>query len=294
MRRFLLAMVAVALGVLLGVLLAPFVLTSGTGEPSPTAADARSQDPASRNADRDSVAEGATGPARADGNPMAAEDASEGAGEDASGESTEEPSEEPTEEPTLSPAERADARAGVRDRDVPEAGDGTLTVVPGEQDAPDPDADQVLQIRVEVEDGLSIDAQQFATFVMDTLNDPRSWGHDGAVSFARTDADPDFRVVLASPDEVDAMCAPLRTVGLYSCGRNGHAALNAMRYAQATDEFLENGSITAYRQYLVNHEVGHLLGHQHQSCPGTGEVAPVMQQQTITLDGCTPNAWPQP
>src|SRR5690625_1910306 len=216
MRRFLLAMVAVALGVLLGVLLATFVLTSGTAEPSRTAADARSQDPASRTAERDSVDEGATGPAGADGNPMAAEDASEDAGEDASGESTEEPSEEPTEEPTLSPAERADARAGVRDRDVPEAGDGTLTVVPGEQDAPDPDADQVLQIRVEVEDGLSIDARQFATFVMDTLNDPRSWGHDGAVSFARTDADPDFRVVLASPDEVDAMCAPLRTVGLYS------------------------------------------------------------------------------
>src|SRR5690625_5171356 len=225
MRRFLLAMAAIGLGVLLGVLLAPFVLPSGTGEPGPTAADARSQDPASRNAERDSVAEDATGPtAGADGNAMAAEDPSEEASEDASGESTEEPSEEPTEEPseepteepTLSPAERADARAGVRDRDVPEAGDGTLTVVPGEQDAPDPDADQVLQIRVEVEDGLSIDARQFATFVMDTLNDPRSWGHDGAVSFARTDADPDFRVVLASPDEVDAMCAPLRTVGLYS------------------------------------------------------------------------------
>ena len=292
MRRFLLAVAAVALGVLLGVLAAPFVLPSGTGDATPTAADARSQDSVSRNSDREAVpGEEATAPATApDGNPMAAEEPSDGPSE----EPTEDSSEEPTEEPTLSAAERADARAGVRDRDVPDAAEGTLSVVAGELDAPDPDADQVLQIRVEVEDGLPIDAQQFATFVMDTLNDDRSWGHDGSVSFARTDGDADLRVVLASPDQVDTMCAPLRTVGLYSCGRYGHAALNAMRFTQATEEFLDQGSITAYRQYLVNHEVGHLLGHQHQSCPGPGEVAPVMQQQTITLDGCTPNAWPVP
>lgn len=273
MRRFLLALGAVALGVVLGVLLAPHVLPSGLGGSDTTAGDERSEDSVGRGSERDAAGTqetaGAATPAR-----------------------TEEPTDEPADEPTRSPAQRADARAGVRDRDVPEAGEGTLRIVPGAQDAPD--AEEVLEVRVEVEDGLPVDARAFATFVMDTLNDPRGWGHDGSVAFARTDGDADLRVVLASPDQVDQMCAPLQTAGLYSCGRYGHAALNAVRYAQGTEDFLADGSITAYRQYVITHEVGHLLGHQHRPCPGEGELAPVMQQQTISLDGCRPNPWPAP
>ena len=287
MRRYLLAMAAVAVGVVLGVLIAPHVLTPAGEQLAPTAGDLRSEDSVSRESQRDpdAMAEQATA-------------GDEGAGTESTREPTEEPTEEPSaassDEPTLSPAERADRRVGVQDRDIPDSADGTLSVVAGQQDAPNPDADQVITVRVEVEDGLAVEAETFAGFVMDTLNDERGWGHDGAVSFARTDGEPDFRVVLASPDQVDEMCAPLATGGEYSCGRYGHAALNAMRFAQATEEFLADASITTYRQYLVNHEVGHLLGHQHRDCPGTGEVAPLMQQQTITLNGCTPNAWPAP
>ena len=52
--------------------------------------------------------------------------------------------------------------------------------------------------------------------------------------------------------------------------------------------------VAAYRVYLVNHEVGHGIGHPHEYCGGTGQVAPVMMQQTYGLQGCTAWPWPTP
>ena len=127
---------------------------------------------------------------------------------------------------------------------------------------------------------------------MSVLNAPGGWGADGSVTFARTDGpDADLRVVLASPDTIDAMCAPLRTDGEYSCGRYGHAAINYLRWVTGAAAFPD---MTTYRQYVVNHEVGHLLGHQHVGCPGAGQTAPIMMQQTISVATCVPNGWPFP
>ena len=185
----------------------------------------------------------------------------------------------------------ADRSAGLLSAEVPTAAGGDLLVVPGVVPAPLADR-TVMRVRVEVEAGLAVDGELFAAMVMATLNDQRSWGGDGSMTFARTDgADQDLRVVLASPDKVDAMCAPLNTHGDYSCGRYGHAAINYTRWVQATEEFVDK---TLYRQYVVNHEVGHLLGHQHTSCTGAGDLAPIMQQQSIRVAPCLPNAWPFP
>lgn len=183
-----------------------------------------------------------------------------------------------------------DVAAGLLSMAVPTSAGGDLVVVPGSEEAPLPDR-RVRTVRVEVEAGLEVDGELFARMVMDTLNDPRSWGAEGEVSFARTDGDAELRVVLASPAKVDEMCAPLTTRGIYSCGAYGHAALNYMRWVQGMEEF---DDMTQYRQYLVNHEVGHLLGRRHEQCPGEGAVAPVMQQQTIRVSPCVANAWPYP
>ncbi len=184
----------------------------------------------------------------------------------------------------------ADVESGLLSPDVPEVAGGTFVVVPGSD--PGPGTGPVRTVRVEVEHGLAVDGAAFAATVMATLNDPRSWGGDGSMSFARTDGDAELRVVLASPQTVDELCAPLETGGEVSCGRGGRAVLNLRRWVHATSEYANDK--TAYRQYLVNHEVGHLLGHGHEKCAGAGQVAAVMQQQSYKAAPCQPNPWPFP
>jgi hypothetical protein len=191
------------------------------------------------------------------------------------------------------PIARANAAAGVLPGAVPPSLGRDFAVAAGSEPAPGPGT--VRTVRVEAEVGLPIDVDVFARFVMDTLNDARGWGANGSLTFARTDGEAEIRVLVASPASIDAMCAPLRTNGKWSCGRYGHAALNAVRWVEGAPAFLEaDGDLTTYRQYLVNHEVGHLLGAQHTGCPAPGTLAPVMQQQSLGLNGCIPSGWPNP
>lgn len=146
---------------------------------------------------------------------------------------------------------------------------------------------------VEVEQGLSEDPQEFAAAVERTLGDPRSWGRGGVQSFQRVSAGSvEFRVVLASPRTVDRYCAPLNTNSYTSCYMNGRSVLNEQRWQEAVPWYAND--LASYRQYMVNHEVGHALGHGHQNCPAPGALAPVMQQQTLGMQGCRRNSWPYP
>lgn len=149
-----------------------------------------------------------------------------------------------------------------------------------------------VEYSVATEEGSGIDADELAAFVDETLADPRSWIGDGRHGFRRVPEGGRFTVVVATPATVDELCRPLNTAGRYSCGRNGYVALNLDRWNGATDTW--PASLEEYRRYLVNHEIGHYVGGQHVPCPGPGQLAPVMQQQTIDLDGCLPNGWPYP
>lgn len=132
--------------------------------------------------------------------------------------------------------------------------------------------------------------QDFEAVVRATLSDPRGWTRAGFDLVY--DPAAEFRVVLAEGPEVDRLCRPYETFATYSCQLGPVVALNADRWRDATPQW--TGDLAAYRVMLVNHEVGHLLGQKHPAvpCPGAGEPAPVMAQQSTELRGCRGNPWP--
>lgn len=156
---------------------------------------------------------------------------------------------------------------------------------------------RTVRISLDVEGGLGVDTAEFARTVATVLTDARGWQAKDKVRFVAVSpaqvakrAPVDLRISLTSPDTTDRLCAPLQTRGQVSCHNLHRVVLNARRWQLGAVAYGKD--VQAYRTYLVNHEVGHGLGHGHALCPGAGRPAPVMMQQTYGLRGCT--AWPWP
>ena len=184
---------------------------------------------------------------------------------------------------------------------VIQAGSGRFTVVamPAAALRPVPTSGRTVRYTVELEGGLDIKAADLATTVGSVLTDPRGWQAKDGVRFvnvspaaAAKGAAVDLRISLASPDTTDRLCAPLQTRGQVSCHNSGRVVLNLRRWVLGAEAY--GSDIAGYRTYLVNHEVGHGIGHAHAYCGGPGRVAPVMMQQTYGLKGCTAWPWPTP
>ena len=196
-------------------------------------------------------------------------------------------------------------------------GTGEFRVVPGGTDRVGAPAAEQFTYTVEIEDG--VDTVDFggddsvARMVDATLANPKSWTADGAVAFQRTSrGEPSFRVSLTSPMTIRENCG--YDIELESSCYNpstGRVYLNLARWVRGARSF--QGDIGSYRQYLVNHEVGHAIGRpDHEPCPEDGALAPIMMQQTFGVsngdifrldpegvvpdndDTCRYNAWPFP
>jgi hypothetical protein len=200
-----------------------------------------------------------------------------------------------------------------------EAGAKTWHIVPGAVPKVGQGTAKVFTYTVEVEDGVDTTSfggdDGFAKMVSETLANPKSWTHNPQFAFTRIDSGvPDFRVSLTSPMTVREGCGYdiQLEASCYNPAYDGQPRvfINEARWVRGAVPF--QGDVGSYRQYLVNHEVGHAIGYQrHESCPANGELAPVMMQQTFSTndndaarfdpetvkpDGktCRFNPWPYP
>ncbi len=123
-----------------------------------------------------------------------------------------------------------------------------------------------------------------------TLNDPRGWARMG-VSFQEVESGGMFILVLSEASQLPSFSPGCGTE--YSCRAGKYVVINQDRWLGATSSWNQaGGTLRDYRHMVVNHETGHWLGHDHAQCGGAGQSAPVMQQQSISLQGCKFNPWP--
>lgn len=127
-----------------------------------------------------------------------------------------------------------------------------------------------------------------------TYADPRGWTADGAIGFEHVEEGCQYTVWLASPAQMTSFGAICDSY--YNCQVGANVIVNNDRWLYATDAWNKTGQdLETYRLLIINHETGHRLGFRDNPvCPGAGQPAPVMMQQSISLEGCTFNTWPLP
>jgi hypothetical protein len=140
----------------------------------------------------------------------------------------------------------------------------------------------------------AVDTANLASFsgkVAQTLADSRSWAGSGKVSFSEVQSGCSFTLWLSAADQLPSFssgCSPQ-----WSCRSGSNVIINIDRWNGATAAWNgAGGNLNDYRSMVVNHEVGHFIGFGHAKCGGPGQSAPIMQQQSISLQGCAFNPWP--
>jgi hypothetical protein len=232
----------------------------------------------------------------------------------------------PTLQPILRELDQADRDAGVTTLDFTYQGAGTFTIVPG-KDEPVGDA-PVRWVSIAVEDGIEADPSAFAEFVLSALNDNRGWGSERRMQFVQTDGVADYQIMLASPFTAAAICpdnhvaaivgpvmeatpsaepdAPAtadpglsagdeaadgdQESGNPACALDGEVVISMYEWSAGFVLFGQDR--TAARQYITNHQIGHLFGNEESEC--ASGLARVMDDQRVANALCLPNPWPFP
>lgn len=156
---------------------------------------------------------------------------------------------------------------------------------------PVPAGGRVITYSVITRGAITADVGQFKQQANATLNDARGWTNLG-VTFQEVATGGQFTLALSEASQMTTFSANGCDTQ-YSCRVGRYVIINQDRWLGATPSWnTAGGSLRDYRHMVVNHETGHWLGHGHVSCTGAGQAAPVMQQQSISLQGCSFNAWP--
>ena len=129
------------------------------------------------------------------------------------------------------------------------------------------------------------------TLIHETLNDPRGWSSLG-YKFVKRVKNYDFIIKKKTKDEIKKQINDKRlynlSVTFKGIFKTPEIWINNENWIKPPKNF--TGNRKTYRQYLIQHEAGHVLGYGHKSYK-ENKNCPVMYQQTKGTTHCNPNPW---
>ena len=151
--------------------------------------------------------------------------------------------------------------------------------------------EEKINFSLKLDSSLGLNVECLGKLVPSILNDSRGWIKVTEKEFQLvSNMESEFEFIFASPEKTDELCYPLETNGIYSCRNEQQIVINYFRWVNGAIDF--GSDMETYRLYLINHEVGHILGWSHVGCPDEDALAPVMMQQSKSTMGCVPYGWP--
>ena len=113
------------------------------------------------------------------------------------------------------------------------------------------------------------------------LNDPDGWG----IFFEPVSHGESVSIRLCMPKTIKEKCGFDNLSCAELNGRFMYINANRWFYGSKPSKL----TLEDYRQYIISHEIGHILGYEHKKCPCKGCKAPIMMQQTKGIGQCKPN-----
>ncbi len=151
--------------------------------------------------------------------------------------------------------------------------------------------EEKINFSLKLDSSLGLNVECLGKLIPAILNDSKGWIKITDKEFQLVDnTESEFEFIFASPEKTDELCFPLETNGIYSCRNEQQIVINYFRWVNGAIDF--GSDMETYRLYLINHEVGHILGWGHVGCPKEDALAPVMMQQSKSTMGCVPYGWP--
>lgn len=141
---------------------------------------------------------------------------------------------------------------------------------------------------------------QFRHKVHTILNDPRSWGirfeHVDLETLLQLPKEKVFIIRLTPLEELNAKYPQFKQDQLSVANLKERVVdINFCRWTEQCPNQSQL-PLEQYQQYVIQHEVGHMMGKDHPSPADLANQpvgkAPIMMQQTLGIAHFHPNAWP--
>lgn len=144
---------------------------------------------------------------------------------------------------------------------------------------------KTLRYKISIDSDIKRNQKNFERDVHKILTNKKSW----PINFIIDNNHYDFEIILTPAKKVEYTChfKGLSCADIY----NKKIYINNYRWTKGAKP--SELSLQDYRIYLINHEVGHILGLGH-SKPIKNRKVPVMNQHTLGIKPGKPYMWPLP